>query len=80
MKKIARIIKHKDWLCLLTIIVTVLQMSYFIFEFFKPGILKLPISASFLYFTILAAWVTKKEINRWLKKKTSPSPWALQVQ
>ena len=69
MKKIACIIKRKDWLCLLTIIVTVLQLFYFTLEFFKPGVLKLPTSAPFLYFTILSTWVIKKEINRWLKKK-----------
>jgi len=44
-------------------------MIYFTLEFFKPGTLKLPMPAPFLYFTILAAWVIKKEINRWLKKK-----------
>lgn len=51
------------------IVITFLQMAYFIIEFFKPGVLKLPTSAPFLYFVILAAWVTRKEIERWLRKR-----------
>lgn len=58
-----------DWLCLLTVIITIVQMGIFVTEFLKPGILKIPKETPFLYFIILAFWVIKKEIERWLKKK-----------
>lgn len=60
---------HQDWLYLITVIITVLQMTFFTLEFFSPGILKLPKEAPFLYFIVLAAWIIKKEIEKWLKNR-----------
>ena len=69
MKRLILFANHLDWLYLLTIGITLVQMAYFVSEFFKPGLLRLPAPAPFLYFVILAVWVTRKEVERWLRTK-----------